>query len=318
VARVFVSHTSEDRECAGQLHEWLTADISPTARDFLHTSICRGRSRRRHALTVLSVLLFVALMATGFAVIQQHAAQEQLRVAIARLLIARVVGPLESDPLTAVNIGLAAHRIDRSGGAHSNLVNSVTTTRDSGTVTGHTSFVFSVAFSSPDGHILATASQDTTVQLWDLTDRARPKPLGPPLTDHTNPVYSVAVGPDGHTLATASGDNTVQLWDLTDPARPKPLGPPLTRHTGEVYSVAFSPDGHTLATASGDKTVRLWDLTDRARPRPLGPPLTGHMDVVGSVAFSPDGHTLATASGDNTVLLWDLTDRARPKVLAQL
>jgi WD40 repeat protein len=121
--------------------------------------------------------------------------------------------------------------------------------------------VYSVAF-APDGHTLATASSDGTVILWDLTDRARPQPLGQPLTGHTDAVSTVALAPDGHTLTTASSDGTVILWDLTDRARPQPLGQPLlTGHTGPESSVAFAPDGHTLATAiAGDNTVSLWDL----------------------------------------------------------
>ena len=79
---------------------------------------------------------------------------------------------------------------------------------------GHTDAVLGVAF-SPDGHTLATTSNDQTVRLWDLSDRNQPHPLGAPLIGHTDAVYGVAFSPDGHnTLATTSFDRTVRLWDL--------------------------------------------------------------------------------------------------------
>ncbi len=280
-------------------------EISPTAREFLRASIRWDRFRRRRALTVLSVLLVGALVAAGIAVSQRHSAQQGLHLATARLLISQANTLLGADPDTALKLGIAAHHLNPSGETHANLLTTLATTRYAGTLTGHTGPVYSVAF-APDGHTLASASSDQTVRLWDLTDRAHPSPLGPPLTGHAGEVDSVAFAPDGHTLASAGTDGSVRLWDLSDRAHPSPLGLPLTGHTDQVYSVAFAPDGHTLASSGADGSVRLWDLSDRAHPSPLNPPLTGHTGAVVSVAFAPDGRTLASTSWDQTVRLWDL------------
>ncbi|MBV8996518.1 MAG: hypothetical protein JO287_23085 [Pseudonocardiales bacterium] len=78
-------------------------------------------------------------------------------------------------------------------------------------LTGHTNSVTSVVF-SPDGHTLASSSNDSTVRLWNVTDPAHPNPFGQPLTGPTSPIFSVAFSPDGHTLATGSNDHKVRLW----------------------------------------------------------------------------------------------------------
>jgi WD40 repeat protein len=119
--------------------------------------------------------------------------------------------------------------------------------------------VNSVAF-SPGGHTLASSSADGTIRLWDITDPARPRPLGQPLAGSTAAVDRVAFSPGGHTLASGSFDGTVRLWDVTNPARPRPLGQPLAGSTAAVVSVAFSPGGRTLASSSFDGTIRLWNL----------------------------------------------------------
>jgi WD40 repeat protein len=57
---------------------------------------------------------------------------------------------------------------------------------------------------------VATASDDHTVRLWDVSDLRQPQFLAA-LTGHTNRVWSVGFSPDGHTAATAGDDGTTLL-----------------------------------------------------------------------------------------------------------
>jgi WD40 repeat protein len=168
-----------------------------------------------------------------------------------------------------------------------------------------------VAF-SPDGHTVATAGDDTTVQLWNITEPRHPQRLSEPLTGFTGLVTGVAFSPDGHTVVAASTDRTVRLWDITDRDHPTQAVTPIAGHTGPVVSSpAISPDGKTLAIGGQDQAIRLWDITDPLHATPLGSPLhsPGNAD---QIVFSPDGNTLVSGSNDGSVLLWDVSDRAHP------
>ncbi|MEB3830402.1 AAA-like domain-containing protein, partial [Phormidium sp. CCY1219] len=71
---------------------------------------------------------------------------------------------------------------------------------------GHSDWVTSVSF-SPDGKTLATASDDCTARVWDLSGNELAR-----LEGHSRSVLSVSFSPDGKTLATASGDRTARVW----------------------------------------------------------------------------------------------------------
>ncbi|MFF7735198.1 AAA family ATPase [Streptomyces sp. NPDC007984] len=295
-----------------QAHGWARSAgdtfLTRSAVEFLAASV---RLRRRIiwiSRGAVATLVALAMVAVGSAVV----AWQQRDEAVFEQVLAQSDRVQDTDPSLSAQLDLVAHGLRPDDkGANSRLI-SIVNAPLSTPLTGHTGAVYLTTF-SPNGRILATASYDRTVRLWNVSDPRRPEPLGKPLTGHTSWVSSAVFSPDGRTLASASDDGTVRLWDVSDPGHPKSLGKPLTGHDGTIYLIAFSPDGRTLASAGDDHTVRLWNTADPRRPRALGEPLTGHTAAVRSVAFGPGGRTLAAGGDDGTVRLWNVADPARPE-----
>ncbi|MFI2077203.1 toll/interleukin-1 receptor domain-containing protein [Streptomyces triculaminicus] len=173
---------------------------------------------------------------------------------------------------------------------------------------------------SPNGPLLAIASKDSRVKMWDVADPARPVARADLYAQSRLGIHSVAFSPDATTLATGDSDGTVALWDVSDPLRPR-SGARLSGHTRTVGGLSFSPDGHTVASAdaydtllddgTGPRTVRLWSVSGSERASAFTTlPTKGSFPP----AFGPDSRTLAGGGEPTTV--WRVDGTGTPRLLS--
>ncbi|MFI5474223.1 hypothetical protein ACIA6D_28795 [Streptomyces cacaoi] len=272
------------------------------------TAAARRRTLRlRQLVTLLTVLMVTAVTAGVLAVGSRDSAVRQRNVAIARKAAADAAEVRHRNPALAAQLNLAAYRLAATDDVRDQLMSTFATPYIS-RLTGHTSDVVSISF-APQSTVLATASWDGTVRLWDVGDAHHPVRLA--VLNQPRRLLSVAFGQGGRVLAAAS-ERSVRLWDVADRRAPVELSTLPVQPAAPMW-VAFRPDGDIIATGHTDGATRLWNVRDPRHPRPLAT-LPGHTAAVTSSAFSPDGRTLAT-TGDTTARLWDVADPAHPRRL---
>uniref|UniRef100_A0A9L0JZT0 Notchless protein homolog 1 n=1 Tax=Equus asinus TaxID=9793 RepID=A0A9L0JZT0_EQUAS len=116
-------------------------------------------------------------------------------------------------------------------------------------MTGHQALINQVLF-SPDSRIVASASFDKSIKLWD----GRTGKYLASLRGHVAAVYQIAWSADSRLLVSGSSDSTLKVWDV----KAQKLATDLPGHADEVYAVDWSPDGQRVASGGKDKCLRIW------------------------------------------------------------
>ncbi len=157
--------------------------------------------------------------------------------------------------------------------------------------TGHLASVNALAW-SPDGKLIASASDDTYVQIFDATSGRR-KII---YSGHSEEVAAVAWSPDSKFIASGGQDTTVQVWNANSGARILTY----TGHADRVNGVSWSNDSQLIASGSEDKTVQVWNAASAA----LSFNFQGHTAGVLCVGWQPDNSSVASGSWDGTLRDW--------------
>ncbi len=179
------------------------------------------------------------------------------------------------------------------------------------TYRGHSDTLYAAAL-SPDGSLVATASYDHDILLWDVDSGKQIHRL----EGHNGAVFDVAFDPQGEVIASASADETVKVWSVATGKRLDTLSQP----TAEQYTVAISPDGRTIVAGGADQRIRQWTLKSRQQLKinPLKISRFAHESGVLSLAYSPDGKTIVSTGRDELVRVWNAeTLMASAQVYAQ-
>ncbi|GAW19211.1 hypothetical protein ANO14919_086950 [Xylariales sp. No.14919] len=176
---------------------------------------------------------------------------------------------------------------------------------------GHTAAVLDTDWNPFNDRVIASASDDAKVMLWQvpqgfslLTDAEEPSDVAPSakLTGHSRKVGQVLFNPAAENiLASASGDLTIKLWDISTGSAVHTL-----KHPDIVQSLSWNADGTMLATTSRDKKLRMWDVRQE-RPAHESP---GHEGAKNSRAVWLGEHNRVATTGfskmsDRQLALWE-------------
>jgi histone-binding protein RBBP4 len=176
---------------------------------------------------------------------------------------------------------------------------------------GHTEDGYGLSWNPKQEGVLASASNDKTVRVWNIKDgfskaSALKYPSERTLTHHSAAVNDFEFHPrDPNILASVSDDRTLQIIDLRD----KTPAMRIQAHAQSVNCLNWHPDAsynHVILTGSADQSIGLWD--PRRGQKGKLHSFETHKDEVIRVEWNPHCNSMfASASYDRRVCIWDIS-----------
>jgi WD40 repeat protein len=168
---------------------------------------------------------------------------------------------------------------------------------------GHSDTVYGVSF-SPDHKMLATASADKFVKVWEVPSGKFVKSF----EGHTHHVLDVGWMADGKLLASAGADNTVKIWDFEKGEQVRTIN----AHGKQVTRLLFIGKKGEFITGGGDNAVKKFNVTNGGNIGNYG----GATDYIYAIGTSPDGLVIAAGGQEGLVRVYNGANSQLTRTLA--
>ncbi|SNX87663.1 probable CDC40 - Pre-mRNA splicing factor important for catalytic step II [Melanopsichium pennsylvanicum] len=164
------------------------------------------------------------------------------------------------------------------------------------TYRGHTKGISTLRLLPKSGHLLLSASHDTTIKLWDAYHEGKCLRT---FMGHSKAVRDVAFSNDGRRFLSSGYDRQVKLWDTE-------TGQCLDSFSNgkTAYCLTFHPDQdkqHIFLAGMSDKKVHQWDMNTHT----ITQEYTSHLGPVNTITFVDKNRRFVTTSDDKTMRGWD-------------
>lgn len=209
----------------------------------------------------------------------------------------------------------------------------------------HTKSIAALRFFPGSGHLLLSASSDTTVKLWDVYHQ---RELLRTYKGHTKALCDIDFNPSGTQFLTSSYDRMMKLWDtetgkcirsfttgktphvvkfnpspehsseflagMSDKkivqfdVRSGEIVQEYDHHLAAINTITFVDENRRFMTTSDDKSLRAWDYNI---PVPIKYIAEPYMYPMVRASPHPSGKYVAYQSSDNQIVVYGATDKFR-------